>query len=120
MPNYELMVIFTPVLSEEEYKAAQNKFSTLVTENAGEVVHEKAWGLKSLAYAIQKKTTGLYWVLEYKAPTDFNEKLKTQLLRDESVLRHMFTALDKYAVEYNAKKSNGVKSHNEKAEVTNA
>ena len=120
MPNYELMVIFTPVLSEEEYKAAQNKFSTLVTENEGEVVHEKAWGLKSLAYPIQKKTTGLYWVLEYKAPTDFNEKLKTQLLRDESVIRHMFTVLDKYAVEYNAKKRNGVKSHNEKAEVTNA
>src|SRR5665647_13400 len=110
MQNYELMVIFTPVLSEEEYKAAQSKFTSLVTENGGEVVHENAWGLKSLAYPIQKKTTGLYWVLEYKAPTDFNEKLKTQLLRDESALRHMFTALDKYAVEYNAKKRNGVKS----------
>jgi|SRR6185312_6533864 len=119
MQNYELMVIFTPVLSEEEYKAAQSKFTSLVTENGGEVVHENAWGLKSLAYPIQKKTTGLYWVLEYKAPTDFNEKLKTQLLRDESVLRHMFTALDKYAVEYNAKKRNGVQTGIEKAEVTN-
>ena len=114
MQNYELMVIFTPVLSEEEYKAAQSKFTSLVTENGGEVVHENAWGLKSLAYPIQKKTTGLYWVLEYKAPTDFNEKLKTQLLRDESVLRHMFTALDKYAVEYNAKKRSGVPTGAEK------
>ena len=119
MQHYELMVIFTPVLSEEEYKAAQKKFTSLVTENGGEVVHENAWGLKSLAYPIQKKTTGLYWVLEYKAPTDFNEKLKTQLLRDESVLRHMFTALDKYAVEYNAKKRNGVQTGIEKAEVSN-
>ncbi len=119
MQNYELMVIFTPVLSEEEYKAAQSKFTSLVTENGGEAVYENAWGLKSLAYPIQKKTTGLYWVLEYKAPTDFNEKLKTQLLRDESVLRHMFTALDKYAVEYNAKKRKGVPTGPEKAEVTN-
>jgi len=119
MPNYELMVIFTPVLSEEEYKAAQKKFTSLVTENEGEVVHENAWGLKSLAYPIQKKTTGLYWVLEYKAPTDFNEKLRTQLLRDESVLRHLITALDKYAVEYNAKRKRGVSSETEKAEVTN-
>jgi small subunit ribosomal protein S6 len=117
MQNYELMVIFTPVLSEEEYKAAQKKYTSFVTENGGEVVHENAWGLKSLAYPIQKKTTGLYWVLEYKAPTDFNEKLKTQLLRDESVLRHMFTALDKYAVEYNSKRKRGVST--EKAEVTN-
>lgn len=119
MQNYELMVIFTPVLSEEEYKSAQKKFTTLVTDNGGEVVHENAWGLKSLAYPIQKKTTGLYWVMEYKAPTDFNEKLKTQLLRDESVIRHMYTALDKYAVEYNAKKRNGVSNAKEKEEVTN-
>ncbi|MEO9022617.1 MAG: 30S ribosomal protein S6 [Ginsengibacter sp.] len=120
MPNYELMVIFTPVLSEEEYKAAQKKFTSLLTENGGVEVRENIWGLKSLAYPIQKKTTGLYWVLEYTAPTDFNEKLKTQLLRDESVLRHMITVLDKYAVEYNSKRKRGVTSGNEKAEVTNA
>jgi small subunit ribosomal protein S6 len=119
MQNYELMVIFTPVLSEEEYKAAQKKYTSFLTENGGKIVHENAWGLKSLAYPIQKKTTGLYWVLEYYASSDFNEKLKIQLLRDESVLRHMYTALDKYAVGYNAKKRNGVTSGNSKAEVNN-
>ncbi len=117
MQNYELMVIFTPVLSEEEYKAAQKKYSSFLTENEAKIVHENAWGLKSLAYPIQKKTTGLYWVLEYEAPTDFNEKLKTQLLRDEAVIRHMYTALDKYAVGYNEKKRSGVSSGTEKAEV---
>lgn len=117
MNNYELMVIFTPVLSEEDYKAAQKKFSDLVTANGGEVVNSNPWGLKSLAYPIQKKTTGLYWVAEYKAPSDFNEKLKIQLLRDDSVLRHMFTALDKYAVEYNAKRKRGVPTGNEKVEA---
>jgi len=45
--------------------------------------------------------------MEYSAPSTFNEKLKIQLLRDESVLRHMFTALDKYAVEYNDRKRSG-------------
>ena len=118
MSNYELMVIFTPVLSEEEYKAAQKKYEALVKENGGEVAHSKAWGLKSLAYPIAKKTTGLYWVMEYSAPTSFNEKLKIQLLRDESVMRHMFTVLDKYAVEYNTKKRSGVQhSVTEKAEA---
>ena len=120
MNNYELMVIFTPVLSEEEYRAAQKKYTSFVTENGGEVVHDNPWGLKSLAYPIRKKTTGLYWVMEYTAPSIFNEKLKIQLLRDESVLRHMVTRLDKYAVEYNAKKRNGLPTGNEKAaEVTN-
>ena len=103
------------MLSEEEYKAAQKKYENLVKENGGEVLHLNPWGLKSLAYPVAKKTTGLYWVMEYKAPSSFNEKLKIQLLRDESVMRHMFTVLDKYAVEYNAKKRSGVQqSVNEK------
>lgn len=118
MNNYELMVIFTPVLSEDEFKAAQKKYADLVTENGGEMVSSTPWGLKSLAYPIQKKTTAIYWVAEYKAPSIFNEKLKVQMLRDEQIMRHMITALDKYAIEYNHKKRNGI-STAEKTEVTN-
>ena len=118
MNNYELMVIFTPVLSDDEFKNAQKKYTTLITDNGGQIVAENPWGLKSLAYPIQKKTTGLYWVMEFIAPSDFNEKLKIQLLRDESVLRHLLTKLDKYAVEYNDKKRRGVPTGTEKvAEV---
>ena len=117
MNNYELMVIFTPVLSEEDYKAAQKKYIAFVKDNGGTVAHDKPWGLKSLAYPIQKKTTGLYWVLEYSALSDFNEKLKIQLLRDENVLRFMATKLDKYAVEYNAKRKSGVPTATEKVEA---
>jgi small subunit ribosomal protein S6 len=119
MNNYELMVIFTPVLSEEDFKAAQKKYTTLIKENGGEVLHENPWGLKSLAYPIAKKTTGLYLVVEYVAPSTFNEKLKIQLLRDESVLRHMFTRLDKYAVDYNNRKRSGVQ-HFQGTEKTEA
>jgi small subunit ribosomal protein S6 len=118
MNNYELMVIFTPVLSDEDFKAAQKRYEALVKDNGGEVTNTNPWGLKSLAYPIAKKTTGLYWVMEYTAPTSFNEKLKIQLLRDESQMRYMFTVLDKYAVLYNNRKRGGVKSSNtEKAEA---
>jgi small subunit ribosomal protein S6 len=103
-------------LSDDEFKNAQKKYTTLITENGGEIVAENPWGLKSLAYSIQKKTTGLYWVAEFTAPSDFNEKLKIQLLRDESVLRHMITRLDKYAVEYNQKKRSGVPTGTEKVQ----
>ena len=115
MSNYELMVIFTPVLSDDEFKAAQKKYADMVTAAGGHIDNSTPWGLKSLAYPIQKKTTGLYWVMEYTAPSDFNEKLKIQMLRDENVLRHLCTKLDKYAVEYNAKKRSGVKAGTEKA-----
>ena len=118
MNNYELMVIFTPVLSDDEFKAELKKYAKLVTDAGGSIIAEKPWGLKSLAYPIQKKTTGLYWVLEYTAASDFNEKLKIQMLRDEAVLRHLCTKLDKYAVVYNARKKSGAKTGTEKlAEV---
>ena len=118
MNNYELMVIFTPVLSDDEYKATQQKYKSLVEENGGTIVASHAWGLKSLAYSVQKKTTGLYLVLEFTAPSTFNEKLKIQLLRDEQVMRHMIVGLDKHAVEYNARKKSGVKHFgNEKVEA---
>ena len=109
MSNYELMVIFTPVLNEEDFKIAQKKYENIITENGGEVSHSNPWGLKSLAYPIAKKTTGLYHVIEYSAPTSFNAKLIIQLNRDESVLRQMITVLDKYAVEYNNRKRSGAK-----------
>lgn len=117
MKHYEMMVIFTPVLSDDEFKAAQKRYSDLIVKHGGSVVHSNPWGLKSLAYPIQKKTTGIYWVIEYTAPSDFNTKLNVQIHRDEQVLRHMYTALDKYAVEYNAKKRNGVSAEPQKAEA---
>lgn len=109
LQSYELMVIFTPVLAEEEYKAAQQKFTDIITSNGGSVVHSDAMGLRSLAYPIAKKTTGLYWLIEYQAPTDVNVKLEVQMGRDESIMRQMITRLDKYAVEYNDRRRNGIK-----------
>jgi small subunit ribosomal protein S6 len=110
MNNYELMVIFTPVLSDDEFTATQKKYVTFISEHGGEVVYENPWGLKSLAYPIDKKTTALYWVIEYKALSDLNEKLKIQFLRDDNVLRHMVVKLDKHAVEYTTRKRSGVKA----------
>ncbi len=108
LQDYELMVIFTPVLAEDDYKAAQKKYAEYVTKNGGKIVHQNAWGLRSLAYPIDKKTTGLYWVLEYQADPSMNSPMEIDMNRDEAVMRHMITKLDKYAVEYNAKKRNKV------------
>jgi small subunit ribosomal protein S6 len=106
LQDYELMVIYTPVLSEEDYKIAQKKFTDFITANGGEIGQQHPWGLRSLAYPIAKKTTGLYYVLEYKAPADLNAKMEIQMNRDETIMRHMVTRLDKYAVIYNGRKRN--------------
>jgi small subunit ribosomal protein S6 len=107
--HYELMVVFTPVLSAEEFKAATNNLSSFVTNNGGTIIAEDAWGLRSLAYPIQKKTTGLYFVMEFATENPINLKLETQMNRDESILRRMITVLDKHAVAYNDRKRKGIK-----------
>lgn len=107
--NYEIMIIFTPILTEEEFKASQSKFTSYIEENGGTIINHNTWGLRSLAYPIEKKTTGIYVVLEYQAPTDLNGKMEIQLNRDETVMRHMITHLDKFAVAYNERKRNAVK-----------
>ncbi|MCW3123119.1 MAG: ribosomal protein [Flavipsychrobacter sp.] len=106
LQSYELMLIFTPVLAEEDYKTAQKKYADLIKDNGGSIVHHEVWGLRSLSYPIQKKTTGLYYVLEYKAPSELNAKLEIQMNRDEHIIRHMVTRLDKYALAYNVRKRN--------------
>ena len=95
-------------LSPSRKVAAKALFSAfkVLKENGGTIVHQDAWGLRSLAYPIAKKTTGLYYVVEYKAPTETNAKLEIQMNRDESIMRHMVTRLDKYAEAYNLRKRN--------------
>lgn len=115
LSNYELMVIFTPILNEEGYKKAMKEIQTFVKDEGGKIIHDNPWGLKQLAYPIQKKTTGLYWVLEFELDPMTIKKMNIMLSRNEDVLRSMVTVLDKHAVEYNAKKRN--KAANLSAEV---
>lgn len=109
LQSYELMIVFTPVLAEEEYKNAQQKFTEIITSNGGSITASEALGLRNLAYPIAKKTTGLYWLVEYQAPTTVNHTLEIQMGRDENIIRQMITRLDRYAVEYNDRRRKGIK-----------
>ena len=105
--NYESVIIFTPVLSEEQLKDAVAKYRKLITDNGGELIHEENWGLTKLAYPIQKKTTGFYHIYEYKAPASFVSTFELAFRRDERIMRFLSTVLDKHAILYNVRKRNG-------------
>ncbi|MBN1989469.1 MAG: 30S ribosomal protein S6 [Bacteroidales bacterium] len=102
--QYETVFIATPVLSEAQMKEAVSKFKGVITENGGEIVHEENWGLRKLAYPIQKKTTGFYYLLEFKAEGSLIDKLEVQYRRDERIIRFLTFRMDKYAVEYAGRK----------------
>lgn len=107
MQQYESVIILTPLLSEESAKEAIAKFKTILTEGGAEIVAEDNWGLKKLAYPIQKKTTGFYHLTEFKAPGDLIQKLELEYKRDERVMRFLTISLDKHAIAFNEKKRSG-------------
>lgn len=102
--RYETVFIATPVLSESQMKEAVEKFKGLITENGGKIVHEENWGLKKLAYPIQKKSTGFYYLIEFEAEGEFINKLETEYRRDERIIRFLTFKMEKYAVAYAEKK----------------
>ena len=106
MNNYETVFIATPVLSEAQLEEVFSKFQGVITENGGQIVNAEAWGLKKLAYAIQKKTTGYYFLIEFTGEGDLIEKLEKQYRRDERVIRFLSFRQDKHAVEYSIKRRN--------------
>lgn len=98
--QYETVFIATPVLSEGQMKEAVDKFRELIVANGGEMVYEEDWGLKKLAYPIQKKSTGFYHLFEFKAEPAFIAKLETEYRRDERIIRFLTFAMDKHAIAY--------------------
>ena len=104
MNQYETVFILTPVLSDEQMKETVAKFKKLLTDNGAEILNEEAWGLKKLAYNIEKKTSGFYNLIEFKAEPTLINKLETGYRRDEKVIRYMTVKLDKYAAQYAEKR----------------
>ncbi|MDR1860220.1 MAG: 30S ribosomal protein S6 [Bacteroidales bacterium] len=104
--QYETVFILTPVLSDSQMKEAVTKFKDIITSGGGEIVNEEDWGLRKLAYPIQKKTTGFYHLFEFKAEPEFVRTLEIQYRRDERIIRFLTFRLDKYAVEYSEKRRN--------------
>ena len=104
MNQYETVFILTPVLSDEQLKETVSKFKKLLTDNGAEILNEEAWGLKKLAYNIEKKTSGFYNLFEFKADPTVINTLEVGYRRDEKVIRYMTVKLDKYAAAYAEKR----------------
>lgn len=106
MNQYETVFILTPVLSDVQMKEAVEKFTGILKEEGAEIINEENWGLKKLAYPIQKKSTGFYQLVEFNANPETIAKLELNFRRDERVIRFLTFKMDKYAAEYAAKRRN--------------
>ncbi|MBQ0121368.1 MAG: 30S ribosomal protein S6 [Bacteroidales bacterium] len=115
MNHYETVFILTPVLSDVQMKEAVEKFKTVLTDNGAAIVNEENWGLRKLAYPIDKKTTGFYTLIEFDAEPTIVAKLETAYRRDEKVIRFLTFRNNKFAAEYAAKRRSLKKAAKEAA-----
>ncbi|MDR2475042.1 MAG: 30S ribosomal protein S6 [Bacteroidales bacterium] len=104
MKQYETVFILTPVLSDAQMKETVDKFKNLLLAEGAEILNDENWGLRKLAYPIQKKSTGFYQLLEFTAEPEVIAKLELNYRRDERVIRYLTFCMDKYAAEYAAKR----------------
>ena len=114
--QYETVFIMTPVLSEEQMKETVEKYQKFLISKEAEIVHEDNWGLRKLAYPIQKKSTGFYHLIEFKSEPEMIREWEVIFKRDERILRFLTVALEKHAIAYNEKKRNKAKTEKQKEE----
>ena len=106
MNRYETVFIMTPVLSVDQVAETVEKYKAYLKENNAKIVNEESWGLRKLAYPIQKKSTGFYQLLEFEADASVILPFETEFRRDERIIRFLSTRMDKFHVEYAEKRRN--------------
>ncbi|MEL6124090.1 MAG: 30S ribosomal protein S6 [Bacteroidota bacterium] len=109
MRQYEVTFIVDPVLSGDEIKATAKTYQDMLSTGDNKVVHVDEIGLRQLAYPIKKRSSGIYYVVEFQTQEgDIIPRLELALRRDERIIRFLCVKLDKYGVKYNEDKRNGL------------
>jgi small subunit ribosomal protein S6 len=108
MKNYEVTFIVDPVLSGDEIKSAAQTYEDLIKNEGASIVYTDEMGLKQLAYPLNKRSSGVYYSIEFSSDaSNIIPKLELALRRDERIMRFLSIHLDKYGVKYNQDKRDG-------------
>ncbi len=87
MHQYELMVIISPEIDERTVATSLDKFLAVITKDGGTIENTDIWGKRKLAYEIEKKSEGIYAVVNFTATSATAQELDRQLRLSEAVLR---------------------------------
>jgi len=108
MRHYEVTFIVDPVLSGDEIKSTAKTYQDLLTDSSCTIVHVDRMGLKQLAYPINKRSSGIYYTIEFSSDSgSILPKMELAFRRDERIMRYLTIKLDRYGVKYNEDKRAG-------------
>ena len=105
LKHYETVFILTPVLSQNQVEETVKRIKGFLEENSVKIDHHESWGLRKLAYPIDKKKSGYYELLQFHVDEQSVSKnivldLELQFKRNEYLLRFLSVSLNKDALEY--------------------
>ena len=111
MRHYESVFILNPALSEDQVKDSIKKYEKFLNDNGCNIIDIENWGLKKLAYSIQKKLSGFYALIDFEYDSDNNviDLYETELKRDERIMRYLNVSLDKDANNWAVKRRKRLK-----------
>ncbi len=114
MQRYETIYISTPVLTDAQLKETKDRYVDFLKQNGSKIINVEEWGLKKLAYPIQKKNNGYYFLFEFDAKPEVIDKLEINFKRDINIIRFLTVKMNKYAVEYSERRKKKIlKSRNQ-------
>ena len=109
MKSYEVTFIVDPVLSDDEIKSAAQTYQDMLTQEKCSLTHVEDMGLRQLTYPINRRSSGVYYCVEFQTPSgDIIPKIELAFRRDERIMRFLTVKLGKYGVKYNEDKRNGL------------
>lgn len=94
MRDYELVVVISPDIPEEDVPAAVERVTTAVASRGGEVLDMRQWGRRRLAYSINRHTEGNYLITQIKLDPARAHELESGFNISEEVLRHLLVRKD--------------------------
>jgi small subunit ribosomal protein S6 len=116
MKNYEVTFIVDPVLSGDEIEATAQTYVNYLEKVGCHIVHVDKMGLRPMAYEIKRRSSGVYFCVEFSSTNgDYMDEFELALRRDERLLRFLTVALDKFGVKYNEDKRKGLINKKKKA-----
>mgnify|MGYP001238635977 CR=1 FL=1 len=119
MMHYETVFIVNPVLSEEQANQTAKKYEDFLKSKKTDIISKESWGLKKLAYSIEKKKSGFYFLFEFTSSDDnLISDFELNFKRDERVMRWLTVKLDKHSISYAERRRERLK-RKDKKEVKN-
>ena len=92
--DYEIVLILTPAIDDARSSTIIDRIDRFVTERGGEITKKEAWGMRRLAYPIQRFNEGNYYLRQFSLDGDHIKDMEALIEVYEDILRHMIVKVE--------------------------